>query len=87
MEGFYYWLAIFIVLFLYSVLLIHITQKYIVPVKGADAILSFNEDQKQIKANFVLLLPIDEVRSKDYIFVEIQNNVVEEDNSQEKQDV
>ena len=86
MEGFFYWLIIFGLIVLYSALLLIIYTHFWVNNKETDAILSFNESMAKIKGNFVLLLPIDEVRKRDHIRVEIQNNV-EEDDSQEKQPV
>ena len=49
-----------------------------------DAVLSFIEDDEKISADFLILLPTDEVRKKKYILVEIRNDIRPE-SSQEEQ--
>lgn len=87
MDGFYTWLIILSLLALYSVLLIIIYRHFFVENKDPDAVLHFMESPKTLKGNFVLLLPIEEVRKKEQIIVEIQNSFVEEDDSQELQSI
>lgn len=76
MEGFFYWLILFAIVVLYTVVVIFIDRK-ILSIKDPDAILHFCEKSKSVVGNFVLLLPIDEVRKKSTITVEIQNSVQE----------
>lgn len=38
-----------------------------------DAVLSFTESEEKISADFLVLLPTEEVRKKKYILVEIRN--------------
>ena len=85
MEGFFSYLIILGIVAVYSVVLIIIYKHFFVDAKEPDAILYFVEEQDKVKGDFVVLLPIDEMRKRDYIKVEIQNAFLEE--SQEKHQV
>ena len=86
MEGFFEFLIIFVLVVIYSILLLAIYKHFFIDAKDPDAILHFCENKDSVKGNFVLLLPIHEVRKKKTIIVEIQNSIQEED-SQELQSI
>lgn len=76
MEGFFYWLILLVIVVAYTFLIIFMDRK-LLSMKDPDAVLSFTENKDKVTGNFLLLLPIDDVRQKDYIRVEIQNRVQE----------
>lgn len=76
MEGFLYWLVLFAIIIAYTALIIFMDRK-LLAMKDPDAILHFCDKKESVTGNFVLLLPIDEVRKKSTITVEIQNSVQE----------
>lgn len=76
MEGFFYWLILLVIIVAYTFLIIFMDRK-LLSMEDPDAVLSFTEKEDKVNGNFLLLLPIDLVRQKDYIRVEIQNRVQE----------
>ena len=76
MEGFFLYLLIFGMILIYTVLAFAVYKHFILD-HNPDAILHFCETKDSVTGNFVLLLPIDEVRKKKTIIVEIQNSVLE----------
>lgn len=77
MDGFFLYLALLFAVILYTALIIIIYKHFVVDAKDPDAILHFFEKKDSVVGNFLLLLPIDEVRKKEHIIVEIQNSVQE----------
>ena len=85
MEGFYLYLLLLVIVIAYTIAVLFVYRKFLIPLREPDAILSFTENEENVKGNFLVLLPMDKLRSKDYIIVEIQNQV--EEPSQEKQEL
>lgn len=73
MDGFFTYLIILGVAALYSVLLIVVYKHFFIDSKEPDAILFFEEIDDKVKANFMVLLPIDDMRKREHIRVEIRN--------------
>lgn len=82
MDRFFTYLLILTIVAIYSVLLLVVYQHFFVDLKNPDAILSFEESDDKIKANFIMLLPPEEIIKKaekhpPMIMVEVRNKNIQ----------